>query len=204
MASKTSVYTEDQFSKALAESLAGFSFKSLKPEQRECIRRLICVKEDVLVILPTGFGKSIIYQLLPKVLEHLHKDETGAVQFVVIVVSPLDYIRQQQVSNLTKSNCGVTAAAIGESEEKDQGISEGKFNVVYGSAEQWLSERWKKCLQFGGLHKAKVLVVDEVHTVETWWVIEFHKDNNTSPFFPPRFAPASVFVLNAGVTSGKF
>ena len=82
----------------------------------------------------------------PKVLEHLPKDEKRTVQFVVIVVSPLDYIRQQQVSNLTKSNCGVTAAAIGESEEKDQGISEGKFNVVHGSADQWLSERWKKCL----------------------------------------------------------
>ena len=122
----------------------------------------------MLAILPTGFGKSIIYQLLPKVLEHLHKDETVTVQFVVIVVSPLDYIREQQVSNLTKSNCGVTAAAIRDSEKKDQGISEGKFNVVYGSAEQWLRERWKKCLQFGGLHKGNVLVVDEVHTVETW------------------------------------
>ena len=116
MVSKTSVYTEDQFLKALAESLADSPFKSLKPEQRECIRRLICVKEDVLVILPTVFGKSIIYQ-------HLHKDETSTVRFVVIVVSPLDYIRQQQVSNLTKSNCGVTAAAIWESKEKDQGIS---------------------------------------------------------------------------------
>ena len=50
MASKTYVYSEDQLSKALTESLAGFSFKSLKP------------------YLPTGFGKSIIYQLLPKVL----------------------------------------------------------------------------------------------------------------------------------------
>ena len=50
MASKTSVYTEDQFSKALAESLAGFSLKSLKPEQKKCIRQVICVKEDVLAI----------------------------------------------------------------------------------------------------------------------------------------------------------
>ena len=117
MASKTSVSTEDQFSKALAESITGFSFKSLKPEQRECIRRLICVKEDVLAILPTGFGKSIIYQLLPKVLEHLHKDETGTAQFVVIVVSPLDYIRQQQVSNYKVelwSNCCSDRGVVGE------------------------------------------------------------------------------------------
>ena len=58
MASNTYVYSEDHFPKALTDRLAGFSFKSLKPEQRQCIRWLICVKEDVLVILPTGFGKE--------------------------------------------------------------------------------------------------------------------------------------------------
>ena len=36
-----------------------------------------------------------------------------------------------------------------------------------GSAEQWLSDRWRKALQFGALHQTKVLVVDEVHTVAT-------------------------------------
>jgi hypothetical protein len=63
--------------------------------------------------------------------------------------------------------CGVLAAAIGESEENDKEISEGKYNIVYGGAEQWLNNRWKKCLQHGGLHQSKVLVVDEVHTIET-------------------------------------
>ena len=66
--------------------------------------------------------------------------------------------------------CGVRAAAIGESEENDKEISEGKYNIVYGGAEQWLNNRWKKCLQYGGLHQSKVLVVDEVHTIETWYV----------------------------------
>lgn len=49
----------------------------------------------------------------------------------------------------------------------------GSFNIVFGSAEQWLTDRWKKALQFGTLHCIDVLVVDEVHTVETWYVA-FH------------------------------
>ena len=36
---------------------------------------------------------------------------------------------------------------------------------MFGSAQQWLSDRWRKALQFGALHQTKVLVVDEVHTV---------------------------------------
>ena len=90
-------------------------------------------------------------------------------QFIIIVVSPLDYIRQQQVANVAKTMCRVRAAVIGESEENDKEISEGKYNIVYSSVEQWLNHQWKNFLQHGGLHKSKILVVDEVHTVEKWY-----------------------------------
>ncbi|XP_068720435.1 ATP-dependent DNA helicase RecQ-like [Montipora capricornis] len=86
----------------------------------------------------------------------------------VVVVSPLEYIRKQQVENLRTANCGISAATIGESIEMDREIANGKFDIVYGSAEQWLSESWRKTLQCGNLHRAEVLVVDEVHTVATW------------------------------------
>ena len=78
-------------------------------------------------------------------------------------------IRKQQVANINKLNCGLRAAAIGEDDETDKEIEEGDVNIVFGSAEQWLSDRWKKCLQFGSLHGTEVLVIDEVHTVETWY-----------------------------------
>ena len=41
-------------------SLEEFFHKALKDEQKECIRRILSLKEDVLAILPTGFGKSVI------------------------------------------------------------------------------------------------------------------------------------------------
>ena len=83
-------------------------------------------------------------------------------------VSPLDYIRKQQVSFIEKIDCGICAAAIGEWIQGDSEIENRKFDIMFGSAEQWLSDRWRKALQFGALHQTKVLVVDEVHTVATW------------------------------------
>ena len=49
-----------EFSAALTASLEEFFHKALKDEQKECIRRIVSLKEDVLAILPTGFGKSVI------------------------------------------------------------------------------------------------------------------------------------------------
>ena len=36
--------------------------------------------------------------------------------------------------------------------------------LVFGSAKQWLSDRWRKAVQFGAIHQTKVSVVDEVRT----------------------------------------
>ena len=64
-------------------------------------------------------------------------------------------------------DCGICAAAIGKSIQGDSEIENGKFEIMIESAEQWLSDRWRKALQFGALRQTKVLVVDEVHTVAT-------------------------------------
>ena len=44
----------------------------------------------------------------------------------VVVVSRLEYIRKQQVENIKKKNCGITAATIGESVEVDREIRDLK------------------------------------------------------------------------------
>ena len=84
------------------------------------------------------------------------------------MVSPLDYIRKQQIASIEKMDCGICAAAIGESIQGDSEIENGKFDIMIGNAELWLNDRWRRALQFGALHRTKVLVVDEVHTVATW------------------------------------
>lgn len=122
-----------------------------------------------MAVLLTGFGKSSIYQIIPKVLECLKKESDYRNKFFVCIVSPLECIRKQQVAIINKLHCDLSAVAIGDDEKTDQDIEEGGANIVFGSGEQWLSDRWKKALQFGSLHDAEVLVVDEVHTVETWY-----------------------------------
>ena len=52
-------FSEDEFSTALAEALRYVKYDSLKVEQIECLQRVICLREDVLAVMPTGFGKSL-------------------------------------------------------------------------------------------------------------------------------------------------
>lgn len=148
-------FSEDEFSTALAEALRYFKYGSLKVEQIECLRRVICLREDVLAVLPTGFGKSLIYQIIPKVLECLKNESDNTQKFIVCVVSQLQYIRKQQVASINKLH-GLSAAAVGDNEETDKDIEDGGANIVFGSAEQWLSDKCKKALQFGSLHEAEV------------------------------------------------
>ena len=122
-----------------------------------------------MAVLPTGFGKSLIYPIIPKVLDCLKNESDDTKKFIVCFVSPREFIRKQQVASINKLHCGLSAAAIGDDEETDKDIEIGGAKIVFGSAEQWLSDRWKKALQFGSLHDTEVLVVDEVHTVETWY-----------------------------------
>ena len=94
---------ESEFLSALNASLAHFVHKALKDEQLECIRRILCHGRDFLAVLPTGFGKSAtIYQLIPKVLFNLCRTANVISKATVAVVSPLDYIRKQQVASIEK------------------------------------------------------------------------------------------------------
>ena len=52
---------ESKLLSALNASLAHFVHKTLKDEQVECIRRIVCHGRDFLAVLPTGFGKSAIH-----------------------------------------------------------------------------------------------------------------------------------------------
>ena len=99
---------ESKFLSALNASLEHFVHKTLKAEQVECIRRIVCHGRDVLAVLTTGFGKSAIYQLIPKVLFNLSRTANAISKTTVAVVSPLDYIRNQQVASIEKMDCGST------------------------------------------------------------------------------------------------
>ena len=60
-------------------------------------------KQDCLCVLPTGFGKSLIFQLVPFVMDRLEKVSHSC----VLVVSPLNAIISDQIEKLKERGVGV-------------------------------------------------------------------------------------------------
>jgi superfamily II DNA helicase RecQ len=90
----------------------------LKPKQVLCLEN-VYLHKDVMCVLPTGYGKSLIFQLLPmllfaksKLLDHVRLGgfSAAAVNSIVVVVSPLNSLMSNQISRLRIS--GVRAAVI--------------------------------------------------------------------------------------------
>ena len=82
-----------------AFSLVGSKFKilSLSTHQKGAISEVVKRGKDVFVYLPTGYGKSLIYQALPTVFDAL-RSSSG---HIVVVVSPLISLMDDQVKFLT-------------------------------------------------------------------------------------------------------
>ena len=84
---------------------AGLKFK-LKKEQKQCILDIISEK-DVFALLPTGFGKTTIYALLPFVYEKL-----GVRDAIILIISPLISLMKDQVVNMEKYQ--IKSAYVGD------------------------------------------------------------------------------------------
>ena len=85
--------------------LSAFIFsRSLRKQQKDTIRQLV-FGGNLLVVLPTGFGKNLIFKLLVRVQEIIIKKA-----LCVIVVCPLKSIVQDQISEA--SSMGLTAVAL--------------------------------------------------------------------------------------------
>ncbi len=70
------------------------SICQLKPGQEECLVHILN-GGDVVALLPTGFGKSLIYQLLSIVSETLGRPKSG--KALIVIVSPLVALMDDQV-----------------------------------------------------------------------------------------------------------
>jgi ATP-dependent DNA helicase RecQ len=113
---------------------------------------------DALVLMPTGGGKSLCYQI-PALL----RDGTA------IVVSPLIALMQDQVEALRQ--CGVEAAFLNSSQdaatqrEVERRFAAGALKLLYVAPERLLTER---CLDLLGRVPLALFAVDEAHCVSQW------------------------------------
>ena len=165
------VLTSEDIKEAIFESLKYFPHvQNVKPEQRLIVEHVLR-KKDVFAALPTGFGKSLTFQILPSVFKVLLDKGFIMPSFpLVIVISPLTSIVKDQVGFLR--NLGFEVAFIGESEKLDNDIIEGniKAQFLYGSPESMVGDIKFKDM-FSQLHyrqNVAAIVCDEVHTVVHW------------------------------------
>ena len=94
-----------------------YGISNLFAEQKKALVAFVS-RKDVFVNLPTGFGKSLIFQMAPFVHAELAKfypDSGFSQNPIVIVVSPLINLIEDQKQHLKK--LGIAAASIGEEED---------------------------------------------------------------------------------------
>ena len=89
-------YSREQIDAAIDAAMQVFCLKSLKYQQREAIREFVSGR-DVFVSLPTGFGKSYCYALLPTVFDNLRPHEEPS---IMLCVSPLTALMMEQRDKL--------------------------------------------------------------------------------------------------------
>ena len=82
--------------RALSTVCSRFTNSCLNPYQKKGISEFVKGKNDIFVNLPTGYGKSLVYQALPMVFDSL----TTRSGHIVVVVSPLVNLMSDQVRSL--------------------------------------------------------------------------------------------------------
>ena len=146
-----------------------FNNKTFRPYQLDIITAVMQNQEDVFVVMPTGGGKSLLYQL-PAVLS----------KGITVVISPLLSLIQEQVTSLI--NLGIPAAYLSSNcneNMKDQifndlgrhfGEREPYLKLLYTTPENLCnSDRLEKMLI--ELYKKDMLarvVIDEAHCISSW------------------------------------
>ncbi|MEZ9505148.1 ATP-dependent DNA helicase RecQ [Vibrio sp. 10N.286.51.B11] len=134
-----------------------FGYQSFRDGQQEVID-LAVEGKDSLVIMPTGGGKSLCYQIPALVREGL-----------TLVISPLISLMKDQVDQL-KAN-GVAAECINSSMPRDQllnvfnRMNSGQLKMVYVSPERVLMRDFIERLQVLPL---SMIAVDEAHCISQW------------------------------------
>jgi len=153
-----------------------FGFHDFRPPQQEVIERVLA-GEDVFLVMPTGGGKSLCYQI-----PALHRDG------VAVVVSPLIALMKDQVDALIAN--GVQAACLNSSLSATeagrvfQQMDKGTLDLLYVAPERLMMPEFLERL---GMLKLALFAIDEAHCISQWghdFRPEYTQLGRLRPLFP--------------------
>lgn len=151
---------------SIQEVVSRFFEKDFKVKESQ----VACLKSvlngyDTLGVLPTGHGKTLIYQLLPHVMLELRKSSyVYPAKPILIIVSPLISLISEQVERCEKF--GKAAQLL---EPFSDNIKNGNVCYLFASPEMFLSQSCRNLfLTETYRNNVAAIVIDEAHTVVKW------------------------------------
>lgn len=174
---------------SIADALSKFGHSEFRNGQEEAITEVINGSNGVVVVFPTGHGKSLIYQIPALVMDG-----------VAIVVSPLISLMKDQVDKLQK--IGVKAILINStlSEKKARAaiasVVNGEVKVLYVAPERFENEEFNTAM-----HGVSVglMAIDEAHCISRWGH-DFRPSYTRISLAIARLKPKQIVALTATAT----
>jgi ATP-dependent DNA helicase RecQ len=166
-----------------------FGLEAFRPWQREAIEAALKPGGRVLVVAPTGGGKSLTYQLPASVLEG-----------TTLVLSPLVALMEDQVRSLVARGIEATYLAStldpDERSARESAMLRGKYRLVYAAPERLASEAFVRTLAKCDI---ALVAVDEAHCIAQWGH-DFRPDYLRIGALLERIKPPRILACTATAT----
>lgn len=162
-----------------------FGYDNFRPMQQDIIQSVLH-KEDVVVLMPTGGGKSLCYQVPAMVLPGL-----------AVVISPLIALMKDQVEALREN--GINAAYLNSTQSSqeqsriEQDCLASRLKLLYVSPEKLLSNGFFSFLK---MLQVNLFAIDEAHCISAWGH-DFRPEYTQLKFIKEQFPEVPVIALTA-------
>ncbi|MEW6430929.1 MAG: ATP-dependent DNA helicase RecQ [Myxococcota bacterium] len=165
-----------------------FGMDAFRPGQRDVIESVLSGRNTV-VVMPTGAGKSLCYQLPALLLDG-----------VTVVVSPLIALMQDQVDALRARGLSATfinsTLSDGERADRQRRMRAGEYKLVYVAPERFKSEAFTQALIDANV---ALYAIDEAHCISQWGH-DFRPDYALLGQVRKRLRPPRTVALTATAT----